>query len=71
MTAPIRCPDCGSALQLSPATTWVPHAENGVVFRNRPLPTRAVETVIAACTGCEFIYELTATEQAIYRAGGV
>jgi hypothetical protein len=65
---PIRCPECASPLCLSEATTTeVFHP--GYHVRGTPLPTRDRATVIAACSGCEFVYELTADEQVLYRRG--
>lgn len=71
-TPALACPLCGKPLSIVPAET-VQTIAPAFYVRGRALKERVVPTVIAACSACEFIHELTPREQALYRdaAGGL
>lgn len=52
------CPRCHAPLQETPATAFDEVATKGVAVRGKAFDTKPRETVIAACTGCEFAVDL-------------
>jgi len=52
------CPRCGAAMEQVEATAFDEYVEGGFHIVGRPLPRRPRETVVAACTGCEFVVDL-------------
>lgn len=55
--APYDCPDCGSPLTITEAITVDTYAPT-YHTKGQPLPTRERATIVAACSGCEFIQDL-------------
>lgn len=64
MTTSMACPDCGSALMLSEATTFRDFVPPNPIRGKTELVRKPVETIVAACTGCEFVLELTGEARA-------
>lgn len=54
----IRCPLCQSVVEQTDATTFDPIVEHGGVVQGRKQATKARQTTVAACTGCEFLVDL-------------
>ncbi len=61
MTTPLKCPDCGSVLEL------ITREDGGMIsepyfpkypIRDRELPRKERPADFAACTGCEFHVEI-------------
>jgi len=66
----LTCPECQGTMTVTSALTERPY-HPGYHNADLPLPTKMVDTVVAACNECEFIYELTRDEQnAYYQEGG-
>lgn len=63
INASVACPDCGGQLELTEATKMVrvASAHNRI---DRPLPTKPVDVIALACSGCEFIEDVRLAVQA-------